>query len=309
MNEFASRKFEIRRGLYSRTIRMQWGGKEVCRSFLAFPRAESITVDPHKMGYVPYPCGVVAFRNDRVRHFLTQDAPYITVSTPDGVQTRQYEPPATVGPFILEGSKPGAAAASCWLSHRLIAPSREGYGEIVRASLLAARELCERLIHWEQVCRANRVETRYQFVPVTAPPPDTNVVCFVVKDKASRSLEQMNAIGEAVYGRFTIQAELGDRDYSYSQPFFLSRTRFHMPQYSQHSVSYLLEQAEVEPSEYPERGIFALRATVMSPYIVLAEETGHRQSLLAEFVEALAKVADEVVARQPKTQPSPVEAR
>ncbi len=295
VNEFASRCLEIRRGHYRRTVEMRWGNKEVCSAFLAFPRAESIVVDPHKMGYVPYPCGVVAFRNDRVRHFLTQEAPYITVTAASNHQTRQYNPPVNVGPFILEGSKPGAAAASCWLSHRMIPPRREGYGEIARASLLAARELYERLVHWEQSAKANREPTAYQFVPITAPPPDTNMVCFVIKEKLSRSLERMNALTEAVYQRLTIQAELGERGYSYLQPFFISRTRFHVPNYSPHSVADLLARAEVDAADYPREGIFVLRATVMTPYITLAAETGHKQALLAEFMGALAALAEEAL--------------
>ncbi len=298
VNEFASRALEIKSGLYSRTVDMQWGSKDVCRAFLAFPRAESITVDPHKMGYVPYPCGVIAFRNDRVRHFLSQQAPYITLlSHPASAPARQYNPPANVGPFILEGSKPGAAAASCWLSHRLIPPDRDGYGEIARASVLAARELYERLVHWERASKMNRVRTAYQFVPITGAPPDTNIVCFVIKEKDSRSLTRMNALAEAVYQRLTIQAESGDRGYSYSQPFFISRTRFQLPNYSAHSVSDLLERAGVDASEYPLEGIFVLRATVMTPYITLAAETGHKQALLADFMETVARITEDALAR------------
>jgi glutamate/tyrosine decarboxylase-like PLP-dependent enzyme len=295
VNEFASRPLDLQRGSYAKTIHLQWGSREVCNSFLAFPRAESITIDPHKMGYVPYPCGVVAFRNDRVRMYLMQEAPYITVTTSADLLSQSYEPPQNVGPFILEGSKPGAAAASCWLSHRMIPPNRDGYGEIIRASLLGARELYERLVHWEPGCRANRVETRCEFLPITGPPPDTNIVCFVVKIKGDRSLARMNALGEKVYRHFTIEAELGEREYAYAQPFFLSRTRFQAPQYSPHSVAGLLGRAEVDPEEYPAHGIFILRATVMSPYIVFAAETGHRQDLLADFVETLAKTAEAVL--------------
>lgn len=71
----------------------------------------------------------------------------------------------TIGPFVLERSKPGAAAASCWFSHRMIPPNREGYGEIVRASLLAARELYERIVHWDDSCRANRTTPDYRVHP------------------------------------------------------------------------------------------------------------------------------------------------
>ncbi len=297
VNAFASRSLEIATGGYSRNLGIQWGSKEVCRSFLAFPRAESITVDPHKMGYVPYPCGVVAFRNDRVRHFLSQQAPYITNMSHSGGGAREYAPPVNVGPFILEGSKPGAAAASCWLSHRMIPPDRGGHGEIARASVLAARELYERLVHWDHAAKANCKPLAYRFVPAAAVPPDTNIVCFVIQAKLSRSLKRMNALAEAVYQRLTIQAELGERGYSYSQPFFISRTRFQLPNYSAHSVADLIERAEVDANEYPAEGIFVLRATVMTPYLTLAAETGHRQALLADFVEALARLTEEALAR------------
>jgi glutamate/tyrosine decarboxylase-like PLP-dependent enzyme len=297
VNAFAARTLEISTGAYSRSMDIKWGSKEVCRSFLSFPRAESITVDPHKMGYVPYPCGVVAFRNDRVRHFLSHQAPYITNMTHSGAGVREYAPPVNVGPFILEGSKPGAAAASCWLSHRMIPPDRRGYGEIARASVLAARELYERLVHCDHAAKANRTPLAYRFVPIAAAPPDTNIVCFVIQEKLTRSLKRMNALAEAVYERLTIQAELGERGYSYSQPFFISRTRFQLPNYSAHSVAGLIERAGVDPADYPAEGIFVLRATVMTPYITLAAETGHKQALLAEFIETLSRITEDALAR------------
>ncbi len=306
VNTFASRNLEISTGAYTRGMKIKWGSKEVCRAFLAFPRAESITVDPHKMGYVPYPCGVVAFRNDRVRHFLSQQAPYITNMSYSSAGAREYAPPANVGPFILEGSKPGAAAASCWLSHRMIPPDRSGYGEIARASVLAARELYERLVHWEHAAKANRTPLAYRFVPAAALPPDTNIVCFVIQEKLTRSLKRMNALAEAVYQRLTIQAELGERGYSYSQPFFISRTRFQLPNYSAHSVADLLERAGVDAGDYPAEGVFVLRATVMTPYITLAAETGRKQELLAEFTETLGRITEDALARLGARIPSAV---
>ena len=297
VNRFASRTVSLAHGRYRRAVKMRWGSKYVCSAYLAFPQAESIAVDPHKLGYVPYPCGVIAFRNDRIRHFIAQEAPYITTSTQQSAFLNGAYPPANVGSFILEGSKPGAAAASAWLSHRMIPPAMEGYGEIIRASLLAARELYERLVHWEDGCRVNQIDTNYQFLPITAQPPDTNIVCFVIKEKGSRSLERMNRISQLVYERFTIQAELGEKEYSYLQPFFLSRTRLHVPQYSLHAVHELLERMEAGPDDYLKNGIFVLRATVMSPYIVLAAETGRAQAYLGTFMDTLAQRTEEAILR------------
>ncbi len=292
---FASRELLIERGVYKRIIPVRWGHHDTAAAFLAFPRAESIAIDPHKLGYVPYPCGVVAFRNDRVRHFLAQEALYLD-ETEAGVPAYGYQPPRTIGPYILEGSKPGAAAAACWLSHRMIPPNREGYGEVLRASLLAARELFERLNHFDHAARANGVDAPFEFLSVTPQPPDTNVVCFLVKRKGDSSLARMNAIAAALYERFTISGDGGAaHDYSYLQPFFLSHTRFRTPHYSAHSVSDLLARAGVDAHDYGSHGVFVLRATVMSPYIVLAAESGARQSYLAEFIDELARATEAVM--------------
>src|ERR1019366_7174243 len=88
VSAFVSRNMTIHRGRYEKTLHLQWGYSEVTSAFLAFPQADSITVDPHKLGYVPYPCGVVAFRNDLVRQFITEAAPYISDAAPEDVQSR-----------------------------------------------------------------------------------------------------------------------------------------------------------------------------------------------------------------------------
>lgn len=276
---------------------LSWGGGDVGRAYLAVPQAESVTVDPHKMGYVPYPAGIVAFRHDRVRHFLTQEAPYITATTPtaETEHASAHLPPTIVGAFVLEGSKPGAAAASCWLSHRVIPPDRAGYGQIVRASLLAARELYERLVGWEAWCGARNIDTRYQFIPVGGEAPDTNILCFVVKDKTSRSLARMNALTQRVYKRFTIEAELGEREYSYAQPFFLSRTRFEAAAYPPDALRPFFERANVHAEDYAHEGVFVLRATLMTPYITMAAEIDHAQDYIGDFLAALAQRADQAV--------------
>jgi tyrosine decarboxylase len=293
VRRFVSRDIDLSSGAYSKNLNMQWGDQDVLSAFLALSHADSITVDPHKMGYVPYPCGVIAFRNDRVRQFLAEPAPYLA-STVQPDAKSDHTPPTAMGPYILEGSKPGAAVASVWLSHRMIPLNRDGHGEIVRASLLAARELYERLIHWEHAARANHMEAPFEFLPLTPEPPDTNVVCFLVKDRAGRSLERLNQLNQWIYERFTIESEHSQGEYSYSQPFFLSHTVIKYPAYSPRAVAGPLQRFDIDPSEYYQHGLFVLRATIMSPYIVLAEETERKgPPYLAQFVERLAAKAAE----------------
>jgi len=289
VHDFVSREMKMERGRYTKTLHLRWGYDDICRAFLAFPQAESVIVDPHKLGYIPYPCGVVAFRNDLVRQFIAEDPPYISSSTHDDVQAKGHHAPATIGPYILEGSKSGASVAACWLSHRMIPPDRNGHGEIVRASLLTARELYELLIHWDVAARVNGEECPFRFLPITAMPPDTNILCFIAAPKQRAPLKQMNALNHWLYQRFTIDAEHGDAQYSYSQPFFLSHTEFGASSYPARVMGELLARAQVDTAEYEREGLYVLRATLMSPFHILAAETGHRQSLLAAFMELLAK--------------------
>jgi glutamate/tyrosine decarboxylase-like PLP-dependent enzyme len=101
----------------------------------ALPGADSITVDPHKGGYVPYPAGALCYRNAAFRDAISLRAPVVFHS--------QTEP--TVGVYGLEGSKPGAAAASVWLAHRVIRPDSSGYGRILGQCMWTSKRLFCRL--------------------------------------------------------------------------------------------------------------------------------------------------------------------
>jgi hypothetical protein len=66
------------------------------------------------------------------------------------------------------------------MSHRMIPPDRCGYGEILRASLLAAREFYERLIHAD-------AELPYRLVPISAHSRRIpSIVCFFVQPEPGR---------------------------------------------------------------------------------------------------------------------------
>lgn len=108
----------------------------VVRQFQALGRADSITVDPHKSGYIPYPAGALCYRNGAMRSLVTFSAPVVFHG--------EAEP--TVGIYGVEGSKPGASAAAVYLSHRVIRPSRSGYGKIIGQALFSCRKLYARLL-------------------------------------------------------------------------------------------------------------------------------------------------------------------
>ncbi|KAI3338448.1 pyridoxal-dependent decarboxylase domain-containing protein [Ustulina deusta] len=82
--------------------------------------ADSITVDPHKAGYIPYPAGGLCYRDGRMRFLVTWTSPYLSRGSV-----------TSIGIYGVEGSKPGAAAMSAWLSNKTIGLNQEGYGSLL----------------------------------------------------------------------------------------------------------------------------------------------------------------------------------
>lgn len=93
----------------------------VIEQLKALAECDSITVDPHKSGYIPYPAGGLCYRNAKMRDMVRFTAPVVYHG---GVAP-------TVGVFGIEGSKPGAAAAATYLSHRVIRTNQRGYGQLL----------------------------------------------------------------------------------------------------------------------------------------------------------------------------------
>jgi len=91
--------------------------------------ANSITLDPHKSGFCPYPAGGLLYRNGNIRKFLAQKAAYVN----HGTQKNEE-----INLFGIDGSKPGAASAGVWLSHKVTGLHCDGYGLLLRQSSFSA---------------------------------------------------------------------------------------------------------------------------------------------------------------------------
>jgi glutamate/tyrosine decarboxylase-like PLP-dependent enzyme len=50
---------------------------ETQEDLLALKFADSITIDPHKSGYIPYPAGALVYRDERMRSLVTWTSPVI----------------------------------------------------------------------------------------------------------------------------------------------------------------------------------------------------------------------------------------
>ncbi|KAF7596071.1 hypothetical protein BBP40_003333 [Aspergillus hancockii] len=103
--------------------------KDTEQNLLALKYADSITVDPHKTGYIPYPAGSLVYRDGRMRYLVTWSSPVLAEG-----------PSENMAIYGVESSKPGAAAMATWLSNQTIGLNPCGYGMLLgEAAFTSAR--------------------------------------------------------------------------------------------------------------------------------------------------------------------------
>ncbi|USG64600.1 pyridoxal-dependent decarboxylase [Brevibacillus ruminantium] len=99
----------------------------------ALYHADSITVDPHKQGLLPYGCGAVLYRDAQLKKEIVHQAPYTFILGNN------------LGQISLEGSRNGAYAAASWLNTQLYPLSEQGLGKLLKAMIRQTRQLKEEI--------------------------------------------------------------------------------------------------------------------------------------------------------------------
>lgn len=222
-----------------------WPDEGVFRGLCAMERTDSVTIDPHKLGFVPYPAGAVSFADRRMRDLIAVEAPYLFHR---GASEWGY-----IGRFILEGSKPGAAAASVWMSHKVLPLDSRGYGRLIGETARGALTLHRRLSAGDW--------SPFRVVPL--PAPDLNLVCFAVGHPSLRTLEETNAFVARVYGAMSVSDARSARMLDY----FVTKTELRQPEYGDAAVP-LVEALGFTRDDYHRAGALAvIRCTVMDPYL------------------------------------------
>lgn len=162
---------------------------EIGSAFHAIRSSTSVTVDPHKLGYVPYASGVFLCRDRR-------DYPHHKVHAPYVDFVADHDP----GLYTIEGSRAATGAAATWLTGHSIGFDHDGYGRILSRTLLAKRRLADKL-------RAVLGEA------VLIPPGlDLNILCFCLRP--GKTLSSMN---KETRHLFTLSGRTELRGYSISQ--------------------------------------------------------------------------------------------
>ena len=287
--------------------------------FAALGGTDSITVDPHKSGYVPYPAGALCYRNSAMRDLVTFSAPVVFHG--------DAEP--TIGIYGVEGSKPGASAAAVYLSHRVIRPSKSGYGKIIGQALFSCKKLYARLL-----CMA-RPNDPFVAVPVPRLPaeasgsdaedqvrfireridgrtneeiladaeatallselgPDQNILAYAFNFKTASGelnddLDLTNRLNKEIYDRLSIDP--GEDIYGYD--LIVSTTDLEARTYGEAFIEYYKRRLGVAGSTTD--SITVLRSVVMDPWITETAKGSFIDTLENELRKAVLAALEEVV--------------
>lgn len=264
-----------------RTIALHLPEHSACKALETISQCDSVTIDPHKLGYIPYPAGAICFRNNLVKALARQEAPYIAEGFQSIEEDRSSE---AVGMYVLEGSKPGAAAAAVWLSHSLIPLDNTGHGVLIRETIRNACELHSMLEDFPGMVPGLEVRA------VCLCPPGSNIVCYAFCPKSgSPGLAAINGLNRAIHERFSLNP--GER--VYDQAFLVSRTKLSPAQYAPETVADFLSRLGIGVQEYREHGVFLLRSVMMNPWYSRAKQQG--RYFISELVAAMYTQASQLV--------------
>ncbi|KAN0047309.1 hypothetical protein ACTA71_001691 [Dictyostelium dimigraforme] len=91
---------------------------------------DTITLDAHKSGYLPFSNSTICYRNSKYKDILTFSHYYISAGNKNI---------PNCGVFGIEGSRPGHSSIAGYLTHSIIRPSKIGYGKLLKRCILNAK--------------------------------------------------------------------------------------------------------------------------------------------------------------------------
>jgi glutamate/tyrosine decarboxylase-like PLP-dependent enzyme len=142
------------------------GLSEVKQKTQGVDLADSITIDPHKLGFVPYPCSAILFRDKSDLELISMDAPYVGSSA-----------------STIEGSRPGSNIAAFWVAMKSL--GEKGYSSIIERCISLTRFLGNLL-----------KDIGYQVIHDV----DLNTICFSLR-KEGQPLKKINKATRDLHAR------------------------------------------------------------------------------------------------------------
>ncbi len=234
-------------GVFSDEI--DWPSRDVYDAYAALPHADSITIDPHKMGYIPYAAGAVAMKDRRVLDLISYFAAYVFEKTEDN--------PMLLGSYIMEGSKAGATAAAVWTAHRALDLNMTGFGRIIGRGIEGANRFHDKLQNTGPIQIGDRT---FIVEPLTT--PDFNIVDFSFNEEGNTDLNWMNELNQQMYDECSFNSGP-----MYAEDWITSKTDLAFDSYGDAPQPFT-ELLGIPKDEWDEiHDVYVLRSCVLTPFI------------------------------------------
>jgi tyrosine decarboxylase len=249
---------------------VDWPSNDVYEAYRAIPEADSITIDPHKMGYVPYAAGGVVMKDRRVLDLISYFAAYVFEKTEDN--------PMLLGSYIMEGSKAGATAAAVWTAHKVIPLNVTGYGKIIGRSVEGAARFYHSLLSAGTLDAEDR---KFRVAPLTR--PDFNIVDFAFNEEGNASLKAMDEVNQKVYDRCSYKSGP-----VYSDSWITSKTNLSSDDYGDAPRAFVAKLG-IPADEWDRvKNVYVLRSCVLTPYLTRgATYTGYWNNFMNTMQKTL----------------------
>ncbi len=266
------------------------------QAFKAVSQTDSVTIDPHKLGYLPFSCGAFVSRDASVLDFICQQAAYVFDLKENSARKTPRQKLLGLGQFIMEGSKAGAAAAAANVAHKVVPLHCEGFGRVLAQSMRS----CE--YFFDQI---NKLRERMKdMVTITIPfPPDTNLICYCINPTRNKSLALMNHFSRKVFSHMRIDrgSPLQAHD------FFGSFTSLVKGNVDEEQATRILGELGINPDTFVGQvkdrtregdHIYLIRHTLMNPWLMYEEEGENyidkyikflRKAIVNEYEKAIGK--------------------
>ena len=228
----------------------------------ALGQCDSITVDPHKQGYLPYGAGAFVCRDQRAMGLLSEDADYVFSSDGRDDYFSRYH---KLGRFILEGSKSGAAAAAVYVTHKVLPLDHAHFGRITAETIRSTESFLARAARF-----ANDMAGELRVVIPFA--PDSNLVCVALNPSGNFDVAAMNVFIRTLYDALRCAPDQAVQ----SHEFYGSITTLRAEALGAEDMARVLAELGLEPrSLLPDHDgvdrLFILRHTLMNPFLNDAE--------------------------------------
>ncbi len=197
----------------------------------ALAHVDSLTLDPHKLGYVPFGCGAFLCRQAKDYFYTKIDAPYV-----------QFNSAQDAGVQSVEGSRPATGAAATWLSSQTLGFHPQGLGKVLDRHLKARASFQRKLSR-------NLPEAFF------TQGSDLNILCWTLKRPGAK-LSKSNQWVDQLFD----QLPRGN------QPYYISKTSLPLKK-----NQWLLRSLQKKGFTLDAPSCHLVRMTLMNPFLMTKE--------------------------------------